>query len=179
MNGLLNALAVVHLASRSLMMRWSLALNKLSTSSIHRLWDSPKITLNVDRYLTNAVRSILAGEPLRRIARRRCLVLLGVLCIVGTTPAEAVSQTDLLKLYAHSRIINYEQFKCFDALITRESYWRVDAKNGSHYGLGQMRNLNYKKLDGFTQVDWSIRYITKRYGSMCNGWRFFKANGYH
>ena len=137
------------------------------------------MTLNVARYLTEAVRSILASEPLMRIARRRSLVLLAVLCVVGTTPAKAVSQTDLLKLYAHSRIINYEQFKCFDALITRESHWNVKAKNKSHFGLGQMRNAKYGRLDGFTQVDWSIRYITKRYGSMCNGWRFFKLNGYH
>ena len=137
------------------------------------------MTLNVARYLTQGVRSILAGEPLMRIARRRCLVLLAVLCVVGTTPAKAVSQTDLLKLYAHSRIINYEQFKCFDALITRESHWNVKAKNGFHYGLGQMRNAKYGRLDGFSMVDWSIRYITKRYGSMCNSWRFFKSNGYH
>jgi hypothetical protein len=102
-----------------------------------------------------------------------------ILTTMPVNAANAVEQSDLLKLYAHSRIINYEQFKCFDALITKESNWRVDAKNGSHYGLGQMRNLKYKKLDGFTQVDWSIRYITKRYGSMCNGWRFFKAKGYH
>jgi hypothetical protein len=102
-----------------------------------------------------------------------------ILTTMPVNAAKAVNQSDLLKLYAHSRIINYEQFKCFDALITKESNWRVDAKNGSHYGLGQMRNPNYKKLDGFTQVDWSIRYITKRYGSMCNGWRFFKAKGYH
>jgi len=102
-----------------------------------------------------------------------------ILTMMPVNAARAVEQSDLLKLYAHSRIINYEQFKCFDALITKESNWRVNAKNGSHYGLGQMRNLNYKKLDGFTQVDWSIRYITKRYGSMCNAWRFFKANGYH
>ena len=129
--------------------------------------------------LTKAVRSILAGEPLMRIARRRSLVLLGVLCVVGTTPAEAVSQTDLLKLYAHSRLISMDQFKCFDALITHESNWNVAAKNGSHYGLGQMRNKRYGQLDGFSMVDWSIRYSTKRYGSMCNAWRFFKANGYH
>jgi len=102
-----------------------------------------------------------------------------ILTISTTTQANAVSQTDLLKLYAHSRIINYEQFNCFNALITKESNWRVDAKNGSHYGLGQMRNTKYGKLDGFSMVDWSIRYITKRYGSMCNAWRFFKANGYH
>jgi hypothetical protein len=137
------------------------------------------MTLNVAWYLTGGVRSILAGEPLRRIARRRSLVLLAVLCVVGTTPAKAATDIDNLKLYAHSRIINYEQFKCFDALITKESNWRVNAKNGSHYGLGQMRNPKYGKLDGFTMVDWSIRYITKRYGSMCNGWRFFKAKGYH
>jgi len=111
----------------------------------------------------------------------KSVIVLSIL-ILTTMPvnaAKAVNQSDLLKLYAHSRIINYEQFKCFDALITKESNWRVDAKNASHYGIGQMRNLNYKKLDGFTQVDWSIRYITKRYGSMCNAWRFFKAKGYH
>jgi hypothetical protein len=102
-----------------------------------------------------------------------------ILTLMSLNDAKAVSQTDLLKLYAHSRIINYEQFKCFESLITRESHWNVNAKNGSHYGLGQMKNTNYKKLDGFTQVDWSIRYITKRYGSMCNAWKHFKAKGWH
>ena len=129
--------------------------------------------------LTGRVASQLAGEPLRRIARRRCLVLVGVLCLVGTTPANAVTQTDLLKLYAHSRIINDKQYQCFHSLITKESNWRVDAKNGSHYGLGQMRNENYKKLDGFSQVDWSIRYIKGRYGSMCNAWRYFQKYKWH
>ena len=93
--------------------------------------------------------------------------------------AGAVEQSDLLKLYAHSRIINDKQYQCFHSLITKESNWRVESKNGSHYGIGQMANATYKKLDGFSQVDWSIRYITKRYGSMCNAWRFFKANGFH
>ena len=102
-----------------------------------------------------------------------------ILTISTTVEAKAVSQTDLLKLYAHSRIINYEQFSCFNALIQKESNWRVDAHNGSHYGLGQMKNAKYGRLDGFSMVDWSIRYVTKRYGSMCNAWRFFKANGFH
>ena len=111
---------------------------------------------------------------------KRVLILLIITATASAQDAAgAVEQSDLLKLYAHSRIINYEQFKCFDALITKESNWRVDARNGSHYGIGQMRNKRYAKLDGFSQVDWSIRYITKRYGSMCNGWRFFKAKGYH
>ena len=98
---------------------------------------------------------------------------------IGASSAYGVEQSDLLKLYAHSRIIDDKQYQCFHALITRESNWRVNAKNGSHYGLGQMRNVNYAKLDGFTQVDWTLRYITKRYSSMCKAWSFFKAKGYY
>lgn len=153
---------------------------KLSTSVIHRVWDSPNTTLNVARYLTKAVRSILAGEPLMRIARRRSLVLLAVLCVVGTTPAQAVTDTDYLKLYAHSRIINYKQFQCFNQLITRESNWRINAINGSHYGLGQMRNPKYRNLDGYRQIDWTLRYIKARYsGSSCNAYRHWQKKGWH
>ena len=102
-----------------------------------------------------------------------------ILTITSSSQAKAATQTDLLKLYAHSRIVSMEQFNCFNALITKESNWRIDARNGSHYGLGQMRNAKYGRLDGFSMVDWSIRYIKGRYGSMCNAWRFFKANGHH
>ena len=102
-----------------------------------------------------------------------------ILTTMPVNAANAVEQSDLLKLYAHSRIINDKQYQCFHALITKESNWRVSAKNGSHYGIGQMRNVNYAKLDGFTQVDWTLRYITKRYGSTCKAWTFFKAKGYY
>ena len=114
--------------------------------------------------------------------KKRCL-LVGLLALtlagIGQSPAYGVEQSDLLKLYAHSRLVNDEQYQCFHRLITKESNWRVDARNGSHYGIGQMRNKRYGKLDGFSQVDWSIRYATKRYGSICNAWRFFKDKGYH
>ena len=111
--------------------------------------------------------------------KRLFIVAALTLAGIGQSSAYGVEQSDLLKLYAHSRLINDEQYQCFDRLITKESNWRVDARNGSHYGIGQMRNKRYGKLDGFSQVDWSIRYLTKRYGSMCNGWRFFLAHGYH
>ena len=154
---------------------------ELSTGK-QNLWTTRQTRLSYPQLASNLTRRVasqLAGEPLRRIARRRCLVLVGVLCLMGITPANAVTQTDLLKLYAHSRIINDKQYQCFHSLITKESNWRVDAKNGSHYGLGQMRNENYKKLDGFSQVDWSIRYIKGRYGSMCNAWRYFQKHKWH
>ena len=155
------------------------SMNKLSTDVMHRLCATPKSTLNVALRLTSLLASSLAGEPLRRIARGRRVVLVGVLCVIGMTPAEAVTNTDALKLYAHSRIIDYKQFQCFNRLISAESSWRINARNGSHHGLGQMRNDRYQNLDGYRQIDWSLRYVKIRYGSSCNAWRFFERHGYH
>ena len=108
-------------------------------------------------------------------------VLLSVIlsAVLGHSYAYGVDYRDALKLYAHSQIVNDSQYQCFYKLITKESNWRVNAVNGSHYGLGQMRNVKYKHLDGYRQVDWTKRYIEQRYGSMCNAWRFFLAKGYH
>jgi hypothetical protein len=115
------------------------------------------------------------------------MVLWAVLCIVGTTPAIAAKDVkpsiDSLKLYAHSRIINYKEFQCFNTLITKESNWRIEAinPNGNHFGLGQMRNTKYRNLDGYRMIDWSLRYINHRYsGQICDGalahWR---KHGWH
>ena len=161
----------------------------LSTTFIHSLWDTLKRTLKLDWYLRTSVRSMLVGEPLRRIARKRCLVLLAGLCVVITTPASATQDAtkkpsiNSLKLYAHSRIVDWQEMKCFDILITKESNWRVEAinPNGNHFGLGQMRNTKYRNLDGFRMIDWTLRYIDHRYqGKICNGalahWR---KHGWH
>ena len=132
--------------------------------------------------LTHALASRRGGEPPMRLARSRFLVLWGVLCltqVMTAHPANAVTNTDALKLYAHSRIIDYKQFQCFNKLITAESSWRIDARNGNHWGLGQMNNRRYRNLDGYRMIDWSIRYNISRYGSHCNTWRFFEKHGYH
>ena len=163
-------------------------MNKLSTTFIHRLCATPNSTLNVAMYLRGSVRSMLVGEPLRRIARKRCLVLLAGLCVVFTTPASATQDAttkpsiDSLKLYAHSRIVNYKEFQCFHYLIMRESNWRVEAinPNGNHFGLGQMRNTKYQNLDGFRMIDWSLRYIAHRYsGSSCKAFAHWQKHGWH
>ena len=163
-------------------------MKKLSTTFMHSLWDTLKRTLKLDWYLRASVRSMLVGEPLRRIARKRCLVLLAGLCVVITTPASATQDAtkkpsiDSLKLYAHSRIVNYKEFQCFNTLITKESNWRVEAinPNGNHFGLGQMRNTKYRNLDGFRMVDWSLRYIAHRYsGSSCKAFAHWQKHGWH
>ena len=155
---------------------------ELSTG-VQRLWTTRRACARLIHILTSnltpMLASQLAGEPLRRIARMRSLVLVGVLCIVGTTPAEATSYSiDHLKLYAHSRLINYEQFQCFNKIITKESRWSYTARNGSHYGLGQMRSKHYGTLDPYRQIDATIKYIKHRYGSMCKAWKHHDKGWY-
>ena len=115
----------------------------------------------------------------KRDIYKTVLIVVILSATIGHSSAYAVDYRDALKLYAHSQIVNDSQYQCFYKLITKESNWRVNAKNGSHYGIGQMRNTKYRDLDGFTQVRWSIKYIKNRYGSMCNAWAFSKAKGYH
>ncbi len=134
----------------------------------------------LDMYLTEALRSKRCKRAAKPVSSLLAIIAIGgVITLAQVSPASAASDIDNLKLYAHSRIINYKQFTCFNKLITKESSWRVDARNGSHYGLGQMRNKRYKVLDGYTQIDWSLRYIKGRYGSSCNAYRFFVKHGYH
>ena len=162
-------------------------MTKLSTGVIHRCAKPVGIAQDYARYLTASLPSTRGSEPVSRIARGRCLMVLAVLCLVGTTPANATKDVntttsiDSLKLYAHSRIVNYKQFQCFNMLITKESNWRVEAinPNGKHFGLGQMNNPKYQNLDGFRMIDWSLRYIKARHGSSCNAWAHWQKHGWH
>jgi hypothetical protein len=108
------------------------------------------------------------------------LVLIGsLIAMQGANTAHAAAPSvDHLKLYAHSRLISFEQFLCFNKIITKESNWRVNAKNGSHFGLGQMRSKWYRNLDGFRQIDQTIKYISVRYSTPCKAWSFHQRNNW-
>ena len=113
--------------------------------------------------------------------KTKWLVLIGSLVAMqGSNSAyAAANSTDHLKLYAHSRLISFEQFLCFNKIITKESNWRVNAKNGSHFGLGQMRSKWYRNLDGFRQIDQTIKYIHKRHLTPCKAWAFHQRNNWY
>ena len=134
--------------------------------------------------LTGLLPSSSASERLWPCSSLRRLVVWGVLCflqaalVLQMQPAQA-KNIDHYKLYAHSRIINYDQYKCYSRIIYKESRWNVNAKNGSHFGLGQMRSKWYRNLDGYRQIDATIKYINERYGSMCNAWRFHERVGHY
>lgn len=156
---------------------------KLSTRVIHMCSKPVGLAQDYAPYLTRSIASTLAGEPLRRVARRRSLVLWGVLCVMGMTPAahakEQTPSADVLRIYAHVKLVNYKEFQCFNAIINKESRWSVSARNGSHYGLGQMRSKHYGKLDGLSQIDKTIGYIRLRYGTMCKAWAFHQQRNYY
>jgi hypothetical protein len=103
-----------------------------------------------------------------------------LLLITTTLEANAAKYSiDQLKLYAHSRILDYKEFQCFNKIITKESRWSYTARNHSHYGLGQMRSTWYRDLDPYRQIDASLKYITKRYQTPCKAWAFHQERNYY
>ena len=150
---------------------------------IHNLWESPNVTLNVARCLTWSVRSTRWTRTGRPVSSRRAL-LTGALCIAFALPiplhADTQASKDRFKLYLHSRVVKDSQYQCAYKLYMAESKFDSQAKNGSHYGIPQLRNKKLKNLDGYTQIDWGIRYIAHRYkGDYCVAYKHFKDKGWH
>ena len=175
------AVTTVHLT----MMKPISAMNSYPQLSkvIHTLWESPKVALIIALSLTRSVRSTLSTRARQRASSRRAL-LTGVLCLVVAIPsptwADTQSSKDRFKLYLHTRVIKDKQYQCAYALYMAESKFDSRAKNGSHYGIPQLRNEKLKNLDGYTQIDWGIRYTKARYaGDYCVAWQHFKDKGWH
>lgn len=150
---------------------------------IPSLWESPKSTLNLARYLTRRVRSTHSTRAPQGASSRRVL-LMGVLCLAWAIPsptwANNQSSKDSYKLYLHNRLVKDSQYQCAYSLYMKESRFDPRAVNGSHYGIPQLRNKKLKNLDGYTQIDWGIRYIAHRYkGDYCLAWKHFKDKGWH
>jgi hypothetical protein len=102
-------------------------------------------------------------------------LMAAVLTIINTTPSKADMN---LKLYAYNQM-SWKEFECFNWLIHYESRWNPKAKNGSHYGLGQMRSTWYRDLSPKGQIQASIKYIHHRYGNACKALDHFDRKGWH
>jgi hypothetical protein len=135
------------------------------------------------RYLTYRLRSTLADEPLRRLARARRLVLLaGLLLFVNSPQAIAVStarDVNNYKLYAHIKLHNANEYQCLVYLWNRESNWnpRADNPKSTAYGIPQL--LKLKARDPYIQIDLGLKYIKHRYGTVCKAWSHHKRTGHY
>jgi hypothetical protein len=159
---------------------------KFSTGA-KTLWDTPKTMRKLFNHLTSALRSNRLKRAAEAVSARgridlmgKFYALLAVLSITSIPAAESANYSiDHLKLYSHSRLLDYKEFQCFNKIITKESRWSYKAKNGSHFGLGQMKSKHYRDLDPYRQIDATIRYITIRYQTPCKAWAFHQVRNWY
>jgi hypothetical protein len=157
------------------------------STGVQKVWDTPNAMRKVMQSLTKALRFLREKRTASAVSslkrRKRLWASIAILAVTSTTgihKANAANYSiDHLKLYAHSRILDYKEFQCFNKIITKESRWSYRAKNGSHFGLGQMRSKHYRDLDPFRQIDATLRYITNRYQTPCQAWAFHQERNYY
>jgi hypothetical protein len=115
---------------------------------------------------------VKGGHCLRLIATA---VIAALLSIFNQSPSKADMN---LKLYAYNKM-DWSEFQCYNWLIYKESRWNPSARNGSHYGLGQMRSRWYGTLSPKKQINVHIKYIRHRYADACNALQHFETKGWH
>lgn len=132
-----------------------------------------------------------AEAALRRVSRRGlCLRLISLALIAITINLKAITTANaydltpkqidwILVAYNHLNADLYES-QCYVEIIMRESAFNPRARNGSHYGLAQMRNPKVKDLSPRDQIRWHLRYLDHRYsGSACKALNHLKKYGWH
>ena len=143
----------------------------------------PRNTLKLDRGFT--LNLLKCFRHFAQAATRIACAVVSVLGILFISAANAVApihdgiqiqQTP--KAYAKA-VLPMNQYKCALELYTRESNWRPNAKNGSHYGIPQGRSIYLKTASPIEQVKWGIKYNKNRYGSSCAALNHFKRYNWH
>jgi len=113
------------------------------------------------------------------------LLFIEIFCFEKTNSVAADNSIPNLKLYALNAFKTYEQFDCYNYIIIKESKWNYLARNGSHYGLGQMRNSLVLTLTPKEQIVMHMRYIGHRYGyvngepNACLAAEHLRSKGWH
>jgi len=120
-------------------------------------------------------RGRIAG-PLAKVRPAYCLSLM--LLAFQLTSIESSKADMNLKLYAYNKM-DWSEFQCYNWLIHKESRWNPNARNGSHYGLGQMRSTWYRDLSPKRQIDEHIKYIRHRYKDACDALNHLETRGWH
>jgi hypothetical protein len=135
--------------------------------------------------MTDTLNLLKCFRHFAQAAARIACAVVSVLGILFISAANAVApihngiqiqQTP--KAYAKAVLPRHE-YKCALELYTKESNWRPNAKNGSHYGIPQGKSIWLKTASPVEQVKWGISYNMNRYGSMCEALQHFKRYNWH
>lgn len=120
------------------------------------------------------------------------------LVVQGITAQPAIPELVIYKDRPHLMQVNpkevarelltTKQFKCFNALMSKESAWQdKDNPTSSASGVGQLldgtyRNLGMKRSDStVAQTIAALAYIGRKYGSggPCAAWKHFQRKNYY
>ena len=145
----------------------------LQTNSYAHLWISRgRHALNagvihmLDRYgtLSSESPSRAHRKPLRRIACGVAIVIVIALSL-GVAPADGISNKpyNSIKELADYQLTEKQEY-CHNAIIYRESRYKIDAVNGSHYGYYQIRNRLLIDSPYDYQFYFYWKYVSHRYG---------------
>ena len=111
-----------------------------------------------------------------------------VAVLPGVAVARAASVEGTKADWMRQAGISEELWGCVDALVTRESGWRVDATNRSSGAYGIPQSLPGTKMasagadwqtNPVTQLRWMTGYVNARYGGFCQANSFQLANHWY
>jgi hypothetical protein len=112
------------------------------------------------------------------------IVIVIGLSIASPIDAEAnIMPSKSLKALAKYQLTD-KQYKCHNEIVFRESTWRIDAVNGSHYGYYQIRSKSIIGKPYDYQFYIYYYYVMKRYGldneipDYCKALTHLKAKGW-
>ena len=103
-------------------------------------------------------------KPLRRIACGVAIVIVIALSL-GVAPADGISNKpyNSIKELADYQLTEKQEY-CHNAIIYRESRFKIDAVNGSHHGYYQIRNRLIIGSPYDYQFYFYWKYVSHRYG---------------
>ena len=139
----------------------------------------------LDKPITLTRRRGLMATRRTSVWRRLCLSLCVGLVLntinISTSNAYPLTRAQQdLALIAMNHLDDLHQTQCWVELIWRESTFNPRARNGSHYGLAQMRSTWYRDLTPRAQVRAHMDYLEHRYnGSACKALKHLKKKGWH
>jgi hypothetical protein len=146
--------------------------NMALNSTYVSLLDKPATLSPLDGRAAGPSQEVEGGHCFRLMA---LALIAALLSIFGQSPSKADMN---LKLYAYNKL-DWSEFQCYNWLIFKESSWNPKARNGSHYGLGQMRSTWYRDLSPKKQINAHIKYIRHRYADACTALNHLETKGWH
>ena len=122
---------------------------------------------------------------LKGVARELAVVIGILLSIASIDRSEAsIVPKQNIKALANKQLTD-KQYHCHNEIVYRESRWKIDAVNGSHYGYYQIKSdhIKGKPYDYQFWIYW--HYVSKRYGitkydepDYCNALHHLKTKGW-